>query len=170
MYSKGFTMDINKLPTDSEILEDLINTFGLLNDPLRSDATYILRDGRIMDTGYDNFDHQHATVAQYLENKYGFNDESPDGGSKFMDGIGAIRVTPWIPAFVLPRNPLTEAQENVVGEMLNEIKNYPQVFVDELMISNIRGNQQLSVPCDEIDTDEILDAIFMYYYTGRLTL
>lgn len=150
-------------------LEDIVNKFGTIDNPLDSYATYILPDGRIMDTKSDEYDlAQHENVARYISDTYGVDDLNKDMGSLFMDSVNAVRVTPWIPAFYLPRKRLTIQQENVIIKMLEELKTkLPMKRDGSLMISNLKGDQYLSISKID-DPEEILDSIFGYYTFGLL--
>lgn len=77
------------------ILKDVINNFGLISSPTKSDASYILRSGKILNTKGPYSNAQHENIADYIMKNYGRNDLDQNNGSRFITiNCGAIRVTP----------------------------------------------------------------------------
>ena len=165
---EGFALKEEKKLTKQQLLSDLINTFGKidLKKYNESDALYLLRDGSLLDTKgiYDN--HQHENISKYIEDKYKIKDSLNDGGSKFMNSIGAIRVTPWIPGIVVPHVKLTADQEDTLFSIIKLLstkinKDHP------LMITSEDGSQFIEYSKVK-NPEEIITAILGYQILGIL--
>lgn len=153
-------------PTKSQVLNDLLDVFGEADINELSDAVYILPNGKVLDTKGDSVVSQHENISIYLEKKYNIKDISKDGGSKFMNSIGAIRVTPWIPAIVVPSIKMTEKQDDVLFSIIKHFS--VKVSADKpLMISSEDGKQYIEYT--KIDNpEEVITAILGYQILGIL--
>lgn len=158
-----------------EILGDLVKTFGLLKNAADNQATYILSDGRILNTAtdYPYNSPQHETIAKYISNKYGFDDLDSNNGSRFMNSINAIRITSWIPSISLPPYPLTEAQNDCLQEFILspkvQITDKDPLFCVTFNYKNRQYVQQIGWPslvknCPDAAIMDIND----YYTSGKL--
>lgn len=152
--------------TKSQVLNDLLDVFGEADINELSDAVYILPNGKVLDTKGDSAVSQHENISIYLEKKYNIKDISKDGGSKFMNSIGAIRVTPWIPAIVVPSIKMTEKQDDVLFSIIKHFS--VKVSADKpLMISSEDGKQY--VEYTKIgNPEEVITAILGYQILGIL--
>ena len=157
--------DPRKTPI-GDVLADLINTFGLLENAASSDATYILPDGKILDTKGPNSDkHQHINIAEYVSKKYQVNDLLNDG-SRVLTRLNAIRVTPWLPGFYLPPHKISEAQVDMLADFLLRVQSLVKSG-KPLMIATTTGDQFIDF--DSIDDPfEIIDTVMGYYKHGLL--
>ena len=98
------TNEVKKHITKGKVLSDVISTFGTISVDKLTDAVYLLPNGNILDTKGSNEKSQHENVADYISKKYNINDKDEDGGSKLMLELGAMRITPWIPAMFIPKH------------------------------------------------------------------
>lgn len=152
--------------TKEKLLKDVISTFGCLSKDELTDAVYILPNGKILDTKGSNENSQHVNVAKYISDKYKIKDLSNDG-SKFMDSIGAIRLTTWIPAIIITNIPMTEKQEDTLYNIL--VKLQSKVSKDTpLMISTPDGSQQIE-HSEISNPEDIITNILGYQVFGILT-
>ena len=79
----------------NNVLTKLIDVFGTLPTAADADATYILPDGRILNTkGPEDANSQHINIARYLKLYFNIGEAIEEDGSTFMNEINAIRVTP----------------------------------------------------------------------------
>ena len=158
-------MDINSINWRN-VLKDVIATFGIITDPRSSDAVYILKSGKILDTKGPYNNHQHENIANYITEKTGFNDLDNANGSKFLTrACNAVRLTPWLNAFYIPKSPMTEAQQNVLKDFIRKTvisKEKP------LLIATYGGYQQIELTKKPADVDELMKAIMYYYIDGQL--
>lgn len=158
--------DTNNKPTKSQVLNDLLDVFGEADINELSDAVYILPNGKVLDTKGDSVVSQHENISIYLEKKYNIKDISKDGGSKFMNSIGAIRVTPWIPAIVVPSIKMTEKQDDVLFSIVKHFS--VKVSADKpLMISSEDGKQYIEYTKIG-NPEEVITAILGYQILGIL--
>ena len=158
-------MDISNINW-KEVLKDVMTTFGIITDPTKSDAVYVLKSGKILDTKGPYANHQHENIANYITDKYGFPDLDNENGSKFFTrACNAVRLTPWLNAFYIPKEPMTEAQQKVLKDFINKTR------IDEerpLLIATYGGHQQIEVTKRPADVDEFMKAIMYYYIDGQL--
>ena len=155
-------------PTYQQVLNDLIKTFGFIDvDAFKnSDATYILPNGKLLDTKGPFENSQHENIAKYIEKKYNIKDMDKESGSKFMNHIGAIRITPWILGIVAPSKKMTSAQEDTLFSIIKILS--PFVNPDHpLMITSEDGSQFIEY--SKIDNpEEVVTAILGYQILGIL--
>lgn len=146
------------------IFADVKKTFGIILDPMKSDAVYILKSGKIIDTKGPYDSHQHENIAKYITTNYGYNDLDDNNGSKFMcRGCNAVRLTPWLNAIYIPEEPMTKQQLKVLQVFISKTT----VSEDKpLLIANQSGSQQVEYTKKPKDIKSLLDAI-MYYYVDR---
>ena len=157
--------EIKQSITKEKVLKDVISTFGCLSEDELTDAVYILPNGKILDTKGPNDVSQHINVAKYISDKYKLKDLVNDG-SKFMDEIGAIRFTKWIPAITITNIPMTEKQENILYNILDKFKS--KVSKEKpLMISISDGSQQIEYSSIE-NPEDIITNILGYQVFGIL--
>ena len=153
--------------TKGKILSDVIREFGILKeDEDLPDAIYILPNGDIMDTKGSKDKSQHENVAEFISNKYHIKDLDENNGSKLMLNVGAMRVTPWIPAMFIPKKIITDEQENSLYNILDTLKE--TVSEDKpLMIATPDGDQQIEYSKIE-DPEEIIDSMRGFQIFGVL--
>ena len=157
--------EVKKHITKSQVLKDVVNTFGYTDVDNLTDAMYILPNGKILDTKGDNEKSQHENIANYISSKYNYNDKAHDG-SKFMADIGAIRVTPWIPAITVTSIGMTEKQEDTLYNILIKLKDKVS-SESPLMISTVDGEQFIEY--NKItNPEEITTSILGYQIFGLL--
>ena len=157
---------VKKHITREKILKDVISTFGCLSEDKLTDAVYLLPNGKILDTKGSNETPQHKNVAEYISDKYNYKDLKNDG-SQFMDDIGAVRITPWIPAMIVTNIPLSEEQEDILYNILEKLQS--KVSKDTpLMISISDGSQQIEYT-QITNPEDIVTAILGYQIFGVLT-
>lgn len=131
-----------KRVTKGQVLNDIIGTFGNISADKLTDAVYLLPNGNILDTKGPYDKSQHENVAKYISDKYHTKDLDSNQGSKLMQQIGAMRITPWIPAMFIPENILTSAQEKSLYDILLTLSS--RVSDDSpLMLSTADGSQQI---------------------------
>lgn len=129
-----------KTMTKHQLLHDLMGVFGTVKLDNITDAVYILPNGKLMDTRGPYTCSQHDNIPKYIEARYGFDDTAPESGSKFMNSVGAIRVTPWIPGIVIPRRPMTSDQEKSLYDVIRFLS--PRISTDKpLMVLSEDGLQ-----------------------------
>ena len=158
----------NSKLTYQQILDDLIETFGYIEAKRfnTSDAIYILPNGRLLDTKGPYENSQHENIAKYIEEKYNIKDHVSESGSKFMNHIGAIRVTPWIPGIIAPSKKMTEKQEDTLFSVIKMLT--PFVKVDHpLMIMSEDGSQFIEYSKIK-NPEEVVTAILGYQIIGIL--
>ena len=157
--------EIKKLSKE-KLLKEIVKEFGLVSEKGITDAIYILPSGRILDTKGSYSNHQHENIAKYIFEKHNIKDATRDGGSKFMDSIGAIRMTPWIPSLVIPSGYITEKQENMLYNIIEEVK--AKVTADHpFMISNLDGSQFLEIK-KITNPEDVINSILGYQVIGIL--
>lgn len=151
--------------TKGQILKDVIHTFGYVDVESLSDAVYLLPNGKILDTKGDSDKSQHENVANYISAKYKMDDLDENQGSKLMQDLGVMRITPWIPALFIPER-LTEKQEDTLYNIL--VKLSSKISKDSpLMVSTSNGDRQIQF--EHIDNpEEVITSILGYYVFGVL--
>lgn len=151
--------------TKGQILNDVISTFGTISTDKLTDAIYLLPNGKILDTKGNNEKSQHINVANYISKKYNIKDVDENDGSKLMLELGAMRITPWIPALFISEV-LTEKQENTLYDILLSLSS--KVSEDSpLMVATPSGDQQIEF--SEIkNPNEVINSILGYQLFGIL--
>lgn len=160
------TRPTKKHITKGQVLNDVIRTFGNISADKLTDAIYLLPNGNILDTKGPYEKSQHENVAKYISSKYNVKDMDENNGSKLMLELGAMRITPWIPAMFIPEYPLTDKQEDALQDIL--IGLIPKVSADNpLMISTADGSQQIEFTSLD-NPDEVVNSILGYQVFGIL--
>ena len=156
------------------IYKDVVETFGFVNNPINVDACYILRDGSFLDTAGGFKNHQHINIATYITKKYNIDDiDEINNGSNFMLNImGAIRVTCWdhgesLKGIYIPRVELTGAQYDSL-EFLASLLGDKLDPDAPLLLATAHGEQQIEFTKSGDISDQLIEAIEHYYYTGKL--
>lgn len=106
-----------------EVLADVVNTFGICTNAANNSSTYILPDGRVLNTSAEppyNLP-QHETIAKYITDKYKFHDFDSNNGSRTMNTLNAVRIISWMSAIILPPAALTEKQEDALIEFIETL-------------------------------------------------
>ena len=152
--------------TKQGLLDDLLKVFGTVKPSHLTDAVYILPSGKVMDTKGPYESSQHDNIPRYIEEVYRLKDTAPESGSLFMNSIGAIRVTPWIPGVVVPRITMTEAQENTLYKILKGLS--LSVSDDKpLMVLSEDGRQYIEYK-DIKNPEDVITNIMGYQALGLL--
>jgi len=155
----------NKL-TKQQVLNDLIETFSYVKVNNLTDAVYVLPNGNILDTKGPYENSQHENIAKYIEEKYNIKDKAGESGSKFMNSIGAVRVTPWIPGIIVPSIKLTEKQEDTLFSIIKLLST--KVKADHpLMVLSEDGKQFIEYSKVK-NPEEVITAILGYQILGIL--
>lgn len=155
----------NKL-TKQQVLNDLIETFKYVKVNNLTDAVYVLPNGNILDTKGPYENSQHENIAKYIEEKYNIKDKAGESGSKFMNSIGAVRVTPWIPGIIVPSTKLTEKQEDTLFSIIKLLST--KVKADHpLMVLSEDGKQFIEYSKVK-NPEEVITAILGYQILGIL--
>lgn len=183
LYNDGYTAI--ELPVLAESIDpntldfralyaDVINTFGLTNDPVSTEATYLLQKGKFLNTkGPNDTNYQHLNVAKYISDKYDYNDIDENNGSRFMIQVAkAIRLTCWnggraMKAIYLPRREITEKQYEGLRFFINQIARKVNKE-SPLSIATMNGSQQIDYVKSVNLADRAIEDIKYYYFSGKL--
>lgn len=152
--------------TAKDILRDVIREFGFISDALDSEAVYVLRSGRILNTKGSNARASHDNIAGYISKKFGIDDLDEYNGSRFMrKNCNAMRITPWFNGVFLPESDMTEEQCKTLIAYINKAritKGKP------LIISTMDGRQQAEFKDKRVMAEDIVGMCRQYYADGKL--
>lgn len=183
LYNDGYTavelpvlteeVDTNKLDFRA-MYADVINTFGFTTNPIGTEATYILQKGKFLDTkGPGDTNHQHLNIANYLTEKYGYNDVDQNNGSRFMTQVAkAIRVTCWnngngLKGIYLPKKEITDKQYSAIITFITGIIRKVN-GENPLIIATMNGSQQIEYTKSFRLAERVVADIEYYYQSGIL--
>lgn len=149
---------------DKEMIQAALKEFGTDGFSETQRSSYVLRDGSTISLA------AHSDLAEFVEERFGVDDYSDLAGSKLMDRANAVRLDSAIPDVVLPRKDMTDAQYEAVERFVLS-QEFAVAPGNPLEVMSFDAKAQASTE-DLIETtaEDVMNAIRMYYITGRLSL
>lgn len=142
--------------TVGEILQEVVRVFGYVSEDDLPGAVYVMPNGRIIGTKGPYAAHEHSNVASFISELSGSDDMDGSGNSALMSKIGAIRVTPWIPAAFLGMD-MPERQSAALSRILAKLSE--EASEDRpLIVSSLDGSNSIYItePISAYDAETMI--------------